>query len=113
MAAIQLSDYRGPTGTTVRKIDERKSSFSLMADEVLTSLSAGCDRRMPSLSDRHSEGQLVSELLANCDDKQQRLMFELVAKALSSSDAVTAAAARALAEYVAKDYAEFYTAVMS
>lgn len=113
MAAINLCDYRGPSGTTVRKIDERKSAFGLMFDEVMSALRTGCDTRMPSLSDRHSEGRLVSELLSNCDQKQEQLLFALVVAGLRSEDPKVAAAAHELATYVAEDFADNYEAWLS
>lgn len=114
MSAIPLSEYRGPTTlATVRKIDQRKSEFGRMSDEVLSAFRTGSDRRMPSLSDRHSEGRLVSELLSNCDQKQERLLFELVCAALRSADPAAVEAAQALAQYVADDFADMYVAVMS
>ncbi len=111
MAAINLCDYRGPSGTTVRKIDERKSAFGLMFDEVMSALRTGCDTRMPSLSDRHSEGRLVSELLSNCDQEQEQKLFALVVAGLRSADPAVASAAQELAQYVAADFAEMYDGV--
>ena len=113
MSAIPLSEYRGPVGTTARKIDQRKSAFGAMSDEVMSAFRTGCDARMPSLSDRHSEGRLVSELLSNCDQKQEQLLFALVVAGLRSADPKVAAAAHELAQYVANDFADLYDAWLS
>lgn len=111
MAPIALADYRGPMDypATARKVDVRCDGYAWAFAEVSRSLETGVDVRLPSLSDRHdAEGEMVSERMANCDEKQQQLLFKLVHLALNSTDARVLDAAVAVRKYVADSYADLY-----
>ena len=113
MAPIALADYRGPMDypATARKVDIRCDGYAWAFAEVSRSLETGVDVRLPSLSDRHdAEGEMVSERLSNCDAKQEQLLFRLLTAALNSTDANVLAAATAVRQFIADNYADLYAA---